>query len=340
LEWRNSEPDNEKNVIRTAVRYRESEFHPLKSEKLSRRRFLTTAAALIAAPSLARAQGYPGYPPYPQQGPYPPQDPYPRQDPYQRQGPYPPQDPYQRQAPYPPQDPYQRQGPYSQQPYPNQQQPYPPNYPGERAMPPGQVAPGGPPQGPSYGQQGHGQPQPDEGDASEWYLEASIPDGHFPIRRVNLEKIDPEFRRQLVSFSHHEQPGTIVIDPRQHYLYLLREGNTAIRYGVGTGREGFAWHGAATVGRKAEWPDWHPPKEMILRQPELPEVMAGGPDNPLGARALYLYEGNRDTLFRIHGTREPWTIGKNVSSGCIRLLNEEVADLYLRTPVGTRVVVM
>jgi lipoprotein-anchoring transpeptidase ErfK/SrfK len=131
-----------------------------------------------------------------------------------------------------------------------------------------------------------------------------------------------------------------VIDPRQHFLYLLREGNTAIRYGVGTGREGFAWQGAATIGRKAEWPDWHPPKEMILRQPELPEVMPGGPDNPLGARALYLFDGKRDTLFRIHGTREPWTIGKNVSSGCIRLLNEEVADLYLRTPVGTRVVVM
>ena len=268
--------------------------------KFSRRRFLSAAAALIAAPAAARAQGYP---------PYPPQAPYPGQ-------------------PYPPQ-------PYPGQPYP------PPGYPGERMMPPGQIGPGGPPgqqPGPGYGQ--HAEPQPEEGDASEWYTNASIPDGRFLIRRVNMDKVDPVYRRQLVNFSHHEQPGTIVIDPRQHFLYLLREGNTAIRYGVGTGREGFAWQGNATVGRKAEWPDWHPPKEMILRQPELPELMPGGPDNPLGARALYLFDGKRDTLFRIHGTREPWTIGKNVSSGCIRMLNEEVADLYLRTPIGTRVVVM
>jgi lipoprotein-anchoring transpeptidase ErfK/SrfK len=292
----------------------------LNPSKLSRRRFLTTAAALIAAPATARAQGYPSYPP---QAPYPGQ-PYPPQ-PGQ---PYPPQP----SQPYPP--------PGAGQPYP------PPGYPGERVMPPGQVGPGGAPgqPAPGYGQQpGSSQPaepQPEESDASEWYTNASIPDGRFLIRRVNMDKVDPEFRRQLVNFTHHEQPGTIVIDPRQHFLYLLREGNTAIRYGVGTGREGFAWQGAASVGRKAEWPDWHPPKEMILRQPELPEVMPGGPDNPLGARALYLFDGKRDTLFRIHGTREPWTIGKNVSSGCIRMLNEEVVDLYLRTPIGTRVVVM
>jgi lipoprotein-anchoring transpeptidase ErfK/SrfK len=120
----------------------------------------------------------------------------------------------------------------------------------------------------------------------------------------------------------------------------VRERGEAIRYGVGVGREGFGWRGQATVGRKAEWPDWHPPKEMRLRQPELPEMMPGGPENPLGARALYLFEGSRDTLYRIHGTAEPWTIGTNVSSGCVRLLNEEIADLYLRTPVGTRVVVL
>ena len=117
-------------------------------------------------------------------------------------------------------------------------------------------------------------------------------------------------------------------------------GGKAIRYGVGVGREGFSWKGQATVGRKQEWPDWHPPKEMRLRQPELPEKMPGGPENPLGARALYLFEGNRDTLYRIHGTAEPWSIGTNVSSGCIRMLNEEVIDLYLRTPIGTRVVVL
>jgi lipoprotein-anchoring transpeptidase ErfK/SrfK len=143
-----------------------------------------------------------------------------------------------------------------------------------------------------------------------------------------------------VDFPGRELPGTLVVDPKNHFLYSVREGGQAVRYGVGVGREGFGWNGVASVGRKAEWPDWIPPKEMRLRQPELPERMPGGPDNPLGARALYLYEGNRDTLYRIHGTFEPWTIGTDVSSGCIRMLNEEVADLYLRTPVGTRVVVL
>ncbi|MEX2127074.1 MAG: L,D-transpeptidase [Xanthobacteraceae bacterium] len=173
----------------------------------------------------------------------------------------------------------------------------------------------------------------------DWFLE-STPDGAFEIRKVNFELLDPEFRRQLVSYPGNELPGTLVVDPRNHFLYSVREGGQAVRYGVGVGREGFGWSGRAAVGRKAEWPDWIPPKEMRLRQPELPERMAGGPDNPLGARALYLYEGNRDTLYRIHGTFEPWTIGTDVSSGCVRLLNEEVADLYLRTPVGTRVVVL
>lgn len=173
----------------------------------------------------------------------------------------------------------------------------------------------------------------------DWFLE-SIPDGPFEIRKVNFELLDPEFRRQLVPYPGNEQPGTIVVDPKNYFLYTVREGGQAVRYGVGVGREGFGWSGVAHVGRKAEWPDWVPPKEMRLRQPELPERMPGGPDNPLGARALYLYQGNRDTLYRIHGTFEPWTIGTNVSSGCIRMLNEEVADLYLRTPVGTRVLVL
>jgi len=175
--------------------------------------------------------------------------------------------------------------------------------------------------------------------AEDWFLE-SIPDGPFEIRKVNFELLDPEFRRQLVPYPGYEQPGTIVVDPKNHFLYTVREGGQAVRYGVGVGREGFGWSGDAIVGRKAEWPDWVPPKEMRLRQPELPERMPGGPENPLGARALYLYQGNRDTLYRIHGTFEPWTIGTDVSSGCIRMLNEEVADLYLRTPVGTKVVVL
>jgi lipoprotein-anchoring transpeptidase ErfK/SrfK len=173
----------------------------------------------------------------------------------------------------------------------------------------------------------------------DWFV-GSIPDGPFEIRKVNFELLDPEFRRQLVPYPGRENPGTLVVDPRNHFLYSIREGGQALRYGVGVGREGFGWSGDAAVGRKAEWPDWIPPKEMRLRQPELPERMPGGPDNPLGARALYLYQGNRDTLYRIHGTFEPWTIGTDVSSGCIRMLNEEVADLYLRTPVGTRVVVL
>lgn len=182
-------------------------------------------------------------------------------------------------------------------------------------------------------------PEPRQITEEDWFLE-SIPDGPFEIRKVNFELLDPEFRRQLVPYTGNEQPGTIVVDPKNHFLYTVREGGEAVRYGVGVGREGFGWNGIATVGRKAEWPDWVPPKEMRLRQPELPERMAGGPNNPLGARALYLYQGNRDTLYRIHGTFEPWTIGTNVSSGCIRMLNEEVADLYLRTPIGTRVVVL
>ncbi len=181
-------------------------------------------------------------------------------------------------------------------------------------------------------------PEPKVITEDDWYI-GSVPDGPFEIRKVNMELLDPEFRRQLVPFNGPEQPGTLVIDPKNHFLYSVRENGEAVRYGVGVGREGFGWNGDATVQRKAEWPDWHPPKEMRLRQPELPERMAGGPENPLGARALYLYQGNRDTLYRIHGTFEPWTIGKDVSSGCIRMLNEEVVDLYLRTPIGTRVVV-
>jgi lipoprotein-anchoring transpeptidase ErfK/SrfK len=215
-------------------------------------------------------------------------------------------------------------------------------YPTDRQRPPANVDPRGQQQGPNPELQTPPIPQnpQDKAAAEQWYLRESIPDPQFPIRKVNQNFLNPEFRRQLVPYRHSEQPGTLVVDPKNYYLYLLREGGQAIRYGVGVGREGFGWAGNAIVGRVAEWPAWVPPKEMRLRQPELPERMAGGYDNPLGARALYLYEGNKDTLYRIHGTAEPWTIGTNVSSGCIRLLNEEIADLYLRTPVGTKVVVI
>jgi lipoprotein-anchoring transpeptidase ErfK/SrfK len=136
-----------------------------------------------------------------------------------------------------------------------------------------------------------------------------------------------------------EPPGTIVIDTGSRNLYLVRAGGKAIRYGIGVGREGFAWKGVAHVGRKSEWPRWIPPKEMLIRRPDLPEEMDGGLANPLGARALYLFQGKKDTLFRIHGTNEPDTIGRAVSSGCIRMMNADVIDLYQRVGIGTRVVV-
>ncbi|MBV9239554.1 MAG: L,D-transpeptidase [Xanthobacteraceae bacterium] len=143
-------------------------------------------------------------------------------------------------------------------------------------------------------------------------------------------------RRQVVDYPTQEPAGTVVIDTPHTYLYYVLGGGRAIRYGIGIGREGFTWSGVEAIARKAEWPDWTPPTEMIARQPYLPRFMAGGPSNPLGARAMYL--GN--TLYRIHGTNAPDTIGKRVSSGCIRLTNADVADLYSRVNVGTRVVVL
>ncbi|MEJ0096124.1 MAG: L,D-transpeptidase [Methylocella sp.] len=137
-----------------------------------------------------------------------------------------------------------------------------------------------------------------------------------------------------------EPPGTIVVDTRTRHLYLIQPNGEAIQYGIGVGRQGFEWKGTARVGRKAEWPRWIPPKEMLKRRPDLPESMDGGLENPLGARALYLFQGNKDTLFRIHGTNEPDTIGKAVSSGCIRMMNADVIDLYQRVGVGARVVVL
>lgn len=155
-------------------------------------------------------------------------------------------------------------------------------------------------------------------------------------------EIDPKYRRQWVSYNPGEPPGTIVVDPHHRFLFLLFPNGEALRYGVGVGRQGFSWAGRARVGRKAKWPTWTPTKNMIRRDPKLARWaggMRGGPRNPLGARALYLYRGGRDTLYRIHGTNEPWSIGKAVSSGCIRLLNEDIVDLYERVPVGTPVVV-
>lgn len=156
-----------------------------------------------------------------------------------------------------------------------------------------------------------------------------------PDYRVSQE-MDPQYQRQEVAFEGPQRPGTIVVDTASKHLFLVQAGHRAIRYGIGVGRPGFAWSGLKTVSRKAEWPDWIPPAEMLARRPDLPRHMAGGPANPLGARALYL----GSSLYRIHGTNEPGTIGRNVSSGCIRMMNEDVIDLYERVPVGTRVEVL
>ncbi len=151
------------------------------------------------------------------------------------------------------------------------------------------------------------------------------------------DSVLPErLRRQVVNFDTREAPGTIIIDTGNTYLYYVLGGGRAIRYGVGVGRQGFTWAGVQTISRKAEWPDWYPPSEMIARQPYLPRFVAGGPGNPLGARAMYL--GSSE--YRIHGTNDPTTIGKFVSSGCIRLTNEDVTDLFSRVNVGTKVVVL
>ena len=149
-------------------------------------------------------------------------------------------------------------------------------------------------------------------------------------------RMDPRFLRQDVVYDGREAPGTIVIDTPNHFLYFVQGEGRAIRYGIGVGRPGFTWSGTHAISAKKEWPDWTPPDEMLRRQPYLPHFVAGGPNNPLGARALYL----GSTLYRIHGSNEPWTIGTNVSSGCIRMRNADVVDLYERVKVGTKVVVL
>jgi lipoprotein-anchoring transpeptidase ErfK/SrfK len=168
---------------------------------------------------------------------------------------------------------------------------------------------------------------------------SSAQPGAYPTDEViaSDERATPErLRRAVVAFGTTEAPGTIIIDTGNTTLYYVLGQGRAIRYGVGVGRDGFTWSGVQTISRKAEWPDWHPPAEMIARQPYLPRFMAGGPGNPLGARAMYL----GTSQYRIHGTNDPSTIGKFVSSGCIRLTNEDVADLFSRVDVGTRVVVL
>ena len=147
---------------------------------------------------------------------------------------------------------------------------------------------------------------------------------------------DPKYEKQIVEYRGKESPGTIVVDTPNKFLYLVQDNGAAMRYGIGVGRPGFTWSGVKQISAKREWPDWTPPAEMLARRPDLPRHMEGGPENPLGARAMYL----GSSLYRIHGSNEPWTIGTNVSSGCIRMRNEDVIDLYGRVNVGTRVVVI
>jgi lipoprotein-anchoring transpeptidase ErfK/SrfK len=161
-------------------------------------------------------------------------------------------------------------------------------------------------------------------------------DGDEPGRMANDEYVlEPEWQKQMVYYRTTEPPGTIIVQTSERHLYLVQGNNRAIRYGIGVGREGFQWQGLLKISRKAEWPDWVPPPEMIQRQPYLPRFMAGGPGNPLGARAMYL----GSTVYRIHGTNRPDTIGTAISSGCFRLVNGDVSDLYDRVAVGTKVVV-
>jgi len=167
--------------------------------------------------------------------------------------------------------------------------------------------------------------------------------------QISRNDPDPIYRKAEVDYVTTERPGTIVVDPEKHFLYLVQPNARALRYGVGVGAEGYGWSGNATVRHKREWPDWYPTKEYLSTHPKITAAlhqlpsgqgMKGGPENPMGARAMYLWQGNKDTLYRIHGTNEPWTIGHGVSAGCIRMTNGDVADLYAHVAVGAKVVVL
>jgi lipoprotein-anchoring transpeptidase ErfK/SrfK len=178
---------------------------------------------------------------------------------------------------------------------------------------------------------------------------AAYPGERFFIPAVDHRAIDPRHLRQSVDYPWPDPPGSIVIDPASHHLYFVEAPRVATRYGVGVGREGFGWSGAARINMKRDWPDWVPPREMIEREPQIRAQLEqtprglgvrGGPKNPLGARTLYLFDQSGDTGYRVHGTLEPYTIGSNVSSGCIRMINQDIVHLYARVPIGTPVTVL
>lgn len=214
--------------------------------------------------------------------------------------------------------------------YPSDRYPGYRSYPAYPAYPNSYYDPASPPAAPAYRGRPYAYGPPDEDLRSHSYSNDDLGLGVNPNQKTAAVVPNPTS----------EPAGTIVINTRERHLYLVQKDGSAIRYGIGVGRQGFEWKGVAHVGRKSEWPRWIPPKEMLKRRPDLPEEMDGGLDNPLGARALYLFKGNKDTLFRIHGTNEPDSIGRAVSSGCIRMMNADVIDLYQRVKVGTKVVVM
>lgn len=188
-------------------------------------------------------------------------------------------------------------------------------------------------------------PEKPASDPSYISMYRAMPEEDFPIPAVDLTKVDKRFYRQLVDDPTGERPGTVVVDTRSYFLYLVRPGGKAMRYGVGLGRQGFTWSGEGVIQWKQRWPKWTPPAEMIARQPELEKWSADkggqppGLNNPLGARALYIFQNGEDTLYRLHGTPEYWTIGKAVSSGCVRLMNQDIIDLYDRVATPTPIIV-
>jgi lipoprotein-anchoring transpeptidase ErfK/SrfK len=190
-----------------------------------------------------------------------------------------------------------------------------------------------------YAQPGYGEPQPAQPGAGRRVPAGGTVDGVYNAPPDDAAAAASGRTRQEVDYPTTEAPGTIIIDTNSKHLYYIEAGDKALQYGIGVGREGFAWSGVATVGSKQEWPKWFPPEAMLQRRPDLPIEMDGGLGNPLGARAMYLYQGKVDTQYRIHGTNEPDTIGQAVSSGCIRMMNADVMDLYNRVPIGTKVIV-
>jgi lipoprotein-anchoring transpeptidase ErfK/SrfK len=281
-------------------------------------------------PQPGYAPAYPGYPAPPRYQGYPGYQAYPGYQTYQQ--------PYGSPAPYGAPGPYAAPSPYEPG-YPPRQSAYPPAE--EERPPPSPARPSENAANPAYRD-----PALARRFAS---LYGPVSSETHPLPAVRPSDIDPAFMRATVSYETSEAPGTVIIDPQNHYLYLVQAGGQAIRYGVGVGRQGFGWSGSANIHDKQEWPDWYPPKEMFARQPELMDHMSqlqgglgmpGGPRNPLGARAMYLWQGNKDTLYRIHGTSEPWTIGRSVSSGCIRMINQDAIDLFERVPVGAKVIVL